>query len=59
MQSLNMNTRAELIWGILITTMKTSIPISQSKFYFHVQITHHNIHIVVYFVVEHNVEALT
>ena len=50
------NARAELIWRLLIATMMTSIPISQSKFYFHEQRTHHNIHIFVSFDVEHNVE---
>ena len=31
------NARAELIWRLLIATVKTSIHISQSKFSFHVQ----------------------
>ena len=31
------NVRAELIWRLLIATVKTSIHLSQSKFYFHVQ----------------------
>ena len=38
-------------------TIKMSIPISQSKLYFHVQRTHHNIHIYVSFDVKHNVET--
>ena len=46
------NAMAELIWRLLIATMKTSIHISRSKLYFHVQRTHHDIHI---FDVEHNV----
>ena len=48
------NVRAELMWRFLIATMKTSIHIFQ---YFHVQRTHHNIHIFVSFDVEHNVET--
>ena len=51
------NAREELIWRLLIATMKTSIHISQSKFYYHVQRTHHNIHIFVSFDVEYNVET--
>ena len=49
---------AELIWRLQITTLKSSRPIhiSQIKFYFHVQRTHHNIHIFVSFDVEHNVK---
>ena len=47
--------RAELIWRLLIATVKMSIHISQSKYYFHVQRTYHNIHIFVSFDVEHNV----
>ena len=45
------NVRAELIWRVLIATIKTPIHISQSKFSFHMQRsakkleTHHNIHI--------------
>ena len=31
------NVRAELLWRLLIVTIKTPILISQSKFYFHVQ----------------------
>ena len=31
------NVRAELIWRVLIATIKTPIHISQSKFSFHVQ----------------------
>ena len=31
------NVRAELIWRVLIATIKTPIPISQSKFSFHMQ----------------------
>ena len=45
------------MWRLLIATLKTSIHISQSKFYFHVQKTHYNIHIFVSFDVEHNVET--
>ena len=53
------NARAELIWRLLTATTKTSIHISQSKVYFHVQrslkptITY----TFVSFDVEHNVET--
>ena len=40
------NVRAELIWRVLIATIKTPIHISQSKFSFHMQrsLKHNNIH---------------
>ena len=40
------NVRAELIWRVLIATIKTPIHISQSKWKFE---THHSIHIFVSF----------
>ena len=52
------NVRAELIWRVLIATIKTPIHISQSKFSFHVQRNlKHTVHIFVSFDVEHNIET--
>ena len=53
------NVRAELIWRLLIATMKKSIHISYSKFYFHVQrsLKHTITYAYLYLDVEDNVET--
>ena len=45
------NVRAELVWRVLIATIKTPIHISQSKFSFHMQRSLKHTH------VEHNIET--
>ena len=53
------NVRAELIWRVLIATIKMPIHISQSKFSFHVQRSLKHIIIYTYLSldVEHNIET--